>query len=277
MQALELQQQAVELTRGGGDQSDHGVALRWLSRMLWFGGHGDAAALAGTDAVTALERLPPGPELARAYSNLAQLRMLAHDTDAAMEWGRRALELAEQFGVVETAVHALNNLGSSEVFLGRVESGRAMLEAGLRRATEAGLDDDVGRAYANLVSQAMVRRQYEEAAGYLSDGIAYCDEHDLASYGLYIRAWGAPPGGTWMIVEPNAGDAVQDNLNPVGRVYYGFSTLLCTPASLSQEVGLALGAQAGPARIRDVVMSAGFSQFRRAAETPFNLVFEARP
>jgi 2-polyprenyl-3-methyl-5-hydroxy-6-metoxy-1,4-benzoquinol methylase len=85
------------------------------------------------------------------------------------------------------------------------------------------------------------------------------------------------PGGTWMIVEPNAGDAVQDNLNPVGRVYYGFSTLLCTPASLSQEVGLALGAQAGPARIRDVVMSAGFSQFRRAAETPFNLVFEARP
>jgi 2-polyprenyl-3-methyl-5-hydroxy-6-metoxy-1,4-benzoquinol methylase len=85
------------------------------------------------------------------------------------------------------------------------------------------------------------------------------------------------PGGTWMIVEPNAGDAVQDNLNPVGRVYYGFSTLLCTPASLSQEVGLALGAQAGEARIRDVVMSAGFSQFRRAAETPFNLVFEARP
>jgi 2-polyprenyl-3-methyl-5-hydroxy-6-metoxy-1,4-benzoquinol methylase len=85
------------------------------------------------------------------------------------------------------------------------------------------------------------------------------------------------PGGTWMIVEPNVGDAVQDNLNPVGRVYYGFSTLLCTPASLSQEVGLALGAQAGQARIRDVVMSAGFSQFRRAAETPFNLVFEARP
>jgi 2-polyprenyl-3-methyl-5-hydroxy-6-metoxy-1,4-benzoquinol methylase len=84
------------------------------------------------------------------------------------------------------------------------------------------------------------------------------------------------PGGTWMIVEPNAGDAVQDNLNPVGRVYYGFSTLLCTPASLSQEVGLALGAQAGPARIRDVVMSAGFGQFRQAAETPFNLVFEAR-
>ena len=70
---------------------------------------------------------------------------------------------------------------------------------------------------------------------------------------------------------------MEDNLNPVGRAYYGFSTLLCTPASLSQEVGLALGAQAGPARIRDVVSAGGFSRFRIAAETPFNLVFEVRP
>jgi 2-polyprenyl-3-methyl-5-hydroxy-6-metoxy-1,4-benzoquinol methylase len=85
------------------------------------------------------------------------------------------------------------------------------------------------------------------------------------------------PDGSWMIVEPNAGDRVEDNFNPVGRVYYGFSTLLCTPASLAQEVGLALGAQAGEARIRDVVEAAGFTRFRRAAETPFNLVFEARP
>ena len=85
------------------------------------------------------------------------------------------------------------------------------------------------------------------------------------------------PDGTWMIVEPHAGDRVEENLNPVGRAYYGFSTLLCTPASLSQEVGLALGAQAGEARIRDVVGAGGFTRFRRAAETPFNLVFEARP
>ena len=85
------------------------------------------------------------------------------------------------------------------------------------------------------------------------------------------------PDGTWMIVEPAAGDSVEDNLNPVGRAYYGFSTLLCTPASLSQEVGLALGAQAGEARIREVVEGGGFTRFRRVAETPFNLVFEARP
>jgi SAM-dependent methyltransferase len=85
------------------------------------------------------------------------------------------------------------------------------------------------------------------------------------------------PDGTWMLVEPAAGDRVEDNLNPIGRAYYGFSTLLCTPASLSQEVGLALGAQAGEARIRDVVVAGGFAHFERAAETPFNLVFEARP
>jgi 2-polyprenyl-3-methyl-5-hydroxy-6-metoxy-1,4-benzoquinol methylase len=84
------------------------------------------------------------------------------------------------------------------------------------------------------------------------------------------------PDGTWMIVEPNAGDRVEDNLNPVGRAYYAFSTLLCTPASLSQEVGLALGAQAGEARIREVVEAGGFTRFRRAAETPFNLILEAR-
>jgi len=85
------------------------------------------------------------------------------------------------------------------------------------------------------------------------------------------------PDGTWMIVEPMAGDDLESNLNPVGRVFYGASTVICTPASLAQEVGLALGAQAGEARLRDVVTQGGFTRFRRAAETPFNLILEARP
>jgi len=85
------------------------------------------------------------------------------------------------------------------------------------------------------------------------------------------------PNGTWMVVEPFANDQLKDNLNPVGRVYYSFSTLLCTPCSRSQEVGLCLGAQAGEARIREVIGSAGFTRFRRATETPFNIVYEARP
>ena len=85
------------------------------------------------------------------------------------------------------------------------------------------------------------------------------------------------PDGTWMLVEPAAGDRLEDNLNPVGRVYYGFSTLLCTPASLSQDVGLALGTQAGPAKLRDVATAAGFTRFRQVAQTPFNIVLEIRP
>ena len=83
--------------------------------------------------------------------------------------------------------------------------------------------------------------------------------------------------GSWMIVEPFANDRLEDNLNPVGRVFYSASTFICTPASRSQEVGLCLGAQSGEARMRDVVAAGGFRQFRRAAETPFNLVYEARP
>ena len=85
------------------------------------------------------------------------------------------------------------------------------------------------------------------------------------------------PEGTLMLVEPFANDELHDNLNPVGRMYYSFSTMVCTPASLSQEVGLALGAQAGERRLREVATEAGFTRFRRATETPFNLILEARP
>jgi 2-polyprenyl-3-methyl-5-hydroxy-6-metoxy-1,4-benzoquinol methylase len=83
--------------------------------------------------------------------------------------------------------------------------------------------------------------------------------------------------GTWMLVEPAAADRLEDNINPVARAYYAFSTTICTPASKSQEVGLALGAQAGEARIRAVIGEAGFTRFRRVAETPFNVVYEIRP
>jgi len=114
-------------------------------------------------------------------------------------------------------------------------------------------------------------------------------DYDLVAFFDCLHDMGDPVGaaahvrqslakdGTWMIVEPFANDQLKDNLNPVGRVYYSFSTLLCTPCSRSQEVGLCLGAQAGEGRIGDVVSKAGFSRFRRATETPFNIVYEARP
>ena len=85
------------------------------------------------------------------------------------------------------------------------------------------------------------------------------------------------PDGTWMVVEPAAGDTVTDNLNPVGRVYYSFSTFLCVPNALSQDGGYSLGAQAGEEPIRRLAADAGYTRFRRAAETPFNIVYEVRP
>jgi SAM-dependent methyltransferase len=144
------------------------------------------------------------------------------------------------------------------------------IETARRRAQEAGVAD-------------RVRFEAGDAASDQGEG------YDLVTMFDCLHDMGDPvgaarqvyrmlaPDGTWMIVEPMAGDRVEDNLNPVGRAYYGFSTFLCTPASLSQEVGLALGAQAGEAKIAEVVAEAGFTRFRRAAETPFNLVFEARP
>ncbi|MBY0563655.1 MAG: class I SAM-dependent methyltransferase [Hyphomonadaceae bacterium] len=115
------------------------------------------------------------------------------------------------------------------------------------------------------------------ALGY--DLVAFFDcLHDMGDpvgAGEHVRK-SLADGGAWMIVEPYANDDLKDNLNPIGRVYYAASTMICTPASLSQEVGMGLGAQAGEARLKKVVKQAGFSKFRRAAETPFNLVFEAR-
>ena len=102
------------------------------------------------------------------------------------------------------------------------------------------------------------------------------DMGDPAGAAAHIRS-ALKPDGTWMVVEPMAGDRLEDNLNPVGRLYYAGSTMVCVPTSLSQEVGAALGAQAGEARLREVMGGAGFRSVRRAAETPFNIILEARP
>ena len=144
------------------------------------------------------------------------------------------------------------------------------IEVARQRAKDAGVTDRIHFATASAATHP--------GEGYDLVTMFDClhDMGDPIGAARHVRS-ALAPDGTWMIVEPMAGDSVEDNLNPVGRAYYGLSTFLCTPASLSQEVGLALGAQAGPAKIGDVVNAGGFSRFRTAAETPFNLVFEARP
>jgi SAM-dependent methyltransferase len=142
------------------------------------------------------------------------------------------------------------------------------IERARARAAEAGVGD---RSRFDVASAKEYPGRY--------DLVAFFDcLHDMGDpVGAARRVREAlKPRGTWMIVEPKAGDEIEENLNPVGRVFYSVSTLVCTQASLAQEVGAALGAQAGQARIRDVATRAGFSHFRRAAETPFNHVFEAR-
>ena len=146
----------------------------------------------------------------------------------------------------------------------------ASVDTARERATAAGVGD---------------RARFEVASAQEFPGRGY----DLVTMFDCLHDMGDPLGaarrvreaiaedGTWMVVEPAAGDRVEDNFNPVGRAYYGFSTLLCTPASLSQPVGAALGTQAGPERVRELVAQAGFSRFRVAASTPFNAVYEIRP
>jgi SAM-dependent methyltransferase len=114
-------------------------------------------------------------------------------------------------------------------------------------------------------------------------------EYDLVAFFDCLHDMGDPvgaaahvyrsfkPDGVFMLVEPRAGDRLADNLNPVGRIFYAASTMVCTPAAMAQEGGMALGAQAGEHKMREVVKAAGFSRFRRAAETPFNAVFDVRP
>jgi len=146
-------------------------------------------------------------------------------------------------------------------------------------------DESVGVARERAIEAGVADRvEFETVSSTAVAGSGY----DLVTVFDALHDMGDPVGcarrvhdlladdGTWMIVEPAAGDRIEDNLNPVGRAYYGFSTLLCTPASLSQDVGLAIGTQAGPARIRDIVTAAGFTQFRIAAQTPFNNVLEVR-
>jgi SAM-dependent methyltransferase len=146
---------------------------------------------------------------------------------------------------------------------------RESIDAARQRAIEAGVGDRV----------TFVVGGAKDFTGPHYDFVTVFDAlHDMgdpAGAARHVLSKLAP-GGTWMIVEPYAGDRVEENLNPIGRAYYAGSTLMCTPCSLSQEVGLALGAQAGEARVRSVVMGAGFTHFRRAMQSPVNLVYEAR-
>ncbi|MBW0005927.1 MAG: methyltransferase domain-containing protein [Hyphomicrobiales bacterium] len=144
------------------------------------------------------------------------------------------------------------------------------LERATELAKEAGVSDRV--TFAKATAKDFPAKSYDLVAFF----DCLHDMGDPVGAGKHVRE-SLSKDGVWMIVEPFAHDKLKDNLNPVGRVYYSASTFICTPASLSQEVALGLGAQAGERRLRQVASEAGFTRFRRATETPFNMVLEARP
>jgi DNA-binding CsgD family transcriptional regulator/tetratricopeptide (TPR) repeat protein len=189
-EALEARQSALEWYRALGDRLKEGDARRWLSRLFWFQGANTRAERAAREAVELLEALPAGRELAMAYSNLAQLDMLAWNMASAEAWGRRAIELAERLGETEILVHALTNVGVA-AFRHAPAEGMANLGRSLELARAAGLEEHVARAYTNYGCVALEVRAYELADDHLDAGLEYCSEHDLDSWLLYMSGWKA--------------------------------------------------------------------------------------
>lgn len=186
-EALQARRAALEIWTQLGDQRRQGDNLRWMSRINWSLGRTAEAERHSTEAVTILENLPPGPELAMAYSTRAQLHMLCDESQQAVMWGSRAIALAEKLHATETLVHALNNVGSAELFV-RNEAGRVKLEESLRLALENNFQEHAARAFTNLGYSALRDRNYQLARRYFDDGLAYMKEHDLDWARLYMTA-----------------------------------------------------------------------------------------
>src|SRR4051794_7330465 len=189
-QAIRTRSAAMEEHRALGDRRREGDAHRWLSRLAWYAGDNVTSEAEAQTAIDLLGALAPGPELAMAFSNMAQLRMLASDARGALLWGRRAIDLAERFEQPEILLHALNNVGTAMARSGAPE-GAELIERSLAMALERNLEDHVTRAYTNLGVTSVEARALDSAARWLADGIAYCNGRDLDSYWLYVVGYQA--------------------------------------------------------------------------------------
>src|SRR5215212_4399780 len=199
-EAITARLQALDIWRTLGDPLKEGENLRWLSHLYWV--EKDAAE-AATAALEVLEPLPPGPELAMAYSNLAQLRMLNHDLKGTLRWGNWAIALAEELGETDTLIHALATVGSARHYAGD-DLGHEELNRSLQLALAGGYLDHAGRAFANLAFTTMLAMRFDEAERWLDTGIAYAIEHDLdlrRGYLLATRAILRARQGRWDAAE----------------------------------------------------------------------------
>ena len=185
--AIDAREGSLRLWRSIGSRLEEGDALRWLSRLHRGNANQAAANLCATDAVTILESLPPGRELAAAYSNLARLHMLAHEFDMAKDLGSKAIALAASLSDTEVESHALIDVGAAKVTL-QDPTGRADLERSLELAKSGGFDDHAARAYTNLATTAARQHDFVRARNVLTEGIAWCEDRDIDLYVRYMTA-----------------------------------------------------------------------------------------
>jgi DNA-binding CsgD family transcriptional regulator len=220
-EAIAARQAALDIWSGLGDSLREGDTLRWLSRLYWHDGRGAEAESAAIAALGRLEPLPPGPELAMAYSNLAQLRMLASDYDGTILWGERAIALAESLGETETLVHALNNVGTARAHYGD-KRGEEELRRSLALALDHGFAEHAGRAMLNLAWDALQSMRLDEAMRWLAAVLDHSTEYDLdyqRSYQLATRALVRARQGELGAAEEDARDVLrQAGLPQVTRI-----------------------------------------------------------
>jgi len=212
-EALDARQAALAIREAQASSPEQlGESLRWLSRLFWWAGRREEAEAAAARAIAVLEGGEPGHQLAMAYSNQAQLEMLAHRTEAALAWGSRALELAQRLGDQETRSHALTNIGSARLESGD-PGGRTELEQAFELAIVAGLEDHAARALVNLATSTAEMRDYQHARGDLDRALAFVAEHDLAGYSqhlLGVRARLRLDQGDWAGAEQDARAALAE-------------------------------------------------------------------
>ena len=210
-EAIEAATEALDCYRALDDKRRTGNALRMLSEILWCPGHVAESTRFAEEAVSVLEQLPPGRELARAYSNLSMISKDADDTEETLRWGTRALALASRLGEDDIVIHALTNIGSAEVFAGQHES-VAKLEHALDLALRAGLDAHAGRVHIHLASLGSHLRNYALVDRYLSAGLEYCSERGLELFRRYLLAYRARAEldrGCWVEAVESAGPVVR--------------------------------------------------------------------
>lgn len=185
---IEARHQAIALWQGLGRSDKVGHNLRWLSRLAWYQGDGELAGRYAEQAVAVLEGAPDCAELAWAYAARAQLFMLQDHTGPAIEWGQRAIALAQRLDETEVLCHALNSVGTAELFAGR-EGGQAKLAHSLQLARQHGHDEQAARVYSNASEHAVVFRDYARAEPLLLAGIAFDRQHDLDAWTHYLEGW----------------------------------------------------------------------------------------